>query len=185
MVFSLNKNLLLRLSAMVVLLVGLWWLTRATGLFDELSAEAVEQRISSYGAVGFVVYLVVFALALLAQLPGWVFIGAGALAYGPVYGFPAALVGATAAATVGFLFARFVGGDALGQIERPFVRRWLRKIDEAPIRTVIVLRLLTMVSPPVNYLLGMTRLRFRDYVVGSVAGLAVPVFVTTRIVACL
>ena len=37
-------------------------------------------------------------------------------------------------------------------------------------RTVIVLRLLLWIAPPLNYALAMSNIRFREYLVGSDGG---------------
>ena len=67
------------------------------------------------------------------------------------------------------------GGRALSQLERPFLKRILQKLDERPIRAVLVLRMLLWLAPALNYTLAMTDLRFRDYLIGSALGLVIPV----------
>jgi uncharacterized membrane protein YdjX (TVP38/TMEM64 family) len=48
-------------------------------------------------------------------------------------------------------------------------------LDDHPIRTVFLLRLVFWMSPPLNYGLAMTEIRLRDYLVGSGAGLVAPI----------
>jgi uncharacterized membrane protein YdjX (TVP38/TMEM64 family) len=56
------------------------------------------------------------------------------------------------------------------------VRRILAQLDDHPIRTVILLRLILSMSPQVNYALALSSVRPRDFFVGSAVGLFAPVF---------
>ena len=57
------------------------------------------------------------------------------------------------------------------------MRKILDRLDERPILTVVILRLIFVMSPPVNYALALSSLRFRDYLIGSLIGLPVPLIV--------
>jgi uncharacterized membrane protein YdjX (TVP38/TMEM64 family) len=67
----------------------------------------------------------------------------------------------------------------LAAIERPWLRRMLDRLQARPIRTLVIMRLLLFISPPINYALGLTSLRFRDYAIGSALGLALPMATAT------
>lgn len=74
-----------------------------------------------------------------------------------------------------FLIVHSIGGRALSEIERPFVRRTLSRLDERPIRTVVVLRLMLWLSPALNDSLALSDIRFRNYLIGSFLGLIPPI----------
>jgi uncharacterized membrane protein YdjX (TVP38/TMEM64 family) len=84
-----------------------------------------------------------------------------------------ALLGALVSVNVTFAVVRTFAGEALTDIQRPFVRRLLSRIDSHPVMTVAVLRLIFQTAPPLNYVLP-TAVRWRDHLVGSVLGLPVP-----------
>ena len=67
----------------------------------------------------------------------------------------------------------------LAGLERPLLKRILNRLDERPIRTVFILRILLFLAPPLNYALAMTNVRFRDYLVGSALGLVLPLLIIT------
>ena len=85
------------------------------------------------------------------------------------------LWGGTIAVCVSFLVMRTVGGRAFTQIDKPWVVRMLHRLDLHPIRTVIILRLVFVLYPSLNYLLALTSIRFRDYLIGSAIGLVIPI----------
>jgi uncharacterized membrane protein YdjX (TVP38/TMEM64 family) len=170
-----SKSSRLRLLLAAALFLGLYGIGTWTGLLDDLDTTAVRQMVVEAGVLGILVYVVIFALGELVHVPGIVFVGAGTLAYGPWGGFGMGLLGAIVSVSVSFFVVRFVGGNALARVERPFMRRMLAKLDSQPIRTVAILRLVFWLAPPLNYALAMTNVRYRDYLAGSIIGLVVPV----------
>ena len=76
-----------------------------------------------------------------------------------------------------FFLVRRVGGQALAHVKRARIAKVLERLDRHPIPTIIVLRLVLFLMPAVNYALAMTRVRFRDYFIGSALGLIVPMIV--------
>jgi len=144
---------------------------RATGLADSFNAQSVREQVEAAGVWGIALYLVVFAVGEFVHIPGLVFVAAGILAYGRLWGFGVAYLGALVSVSFSFLVVRLVGGRALRAIDRPFVKRMLDRLQERPVVTVIVLRLFLWLAPTLNYVLALTDLRFRDYLIGSAIGL--------------
>lgn len=142
---------------------------------DGLTAEGLREEVRRAGALGFVVFIGVFIVGQMLHLPGLIFIGAGAFAFGAPVGGPLSLLAATIAVSVNFVFVRTVGGQPLVAIERPLFKRVMAMLDDHPLRTVVVLRLIFFTSPAISAALALTGVRFRDHLVGSIVGMAVPV----------
>jgi uncharacterized membrane protein YdjX (TVP38/TMEM64 family) len=81
------------------------------------------------------------------------------------------------AVMVHFFFARFMAGEALAEIKHPFVKKQLAKLETRPITTILILRVIFYVSPPVNYALALSPIRVRDFVVGSLVSLPASILV--------
>jgi len=139
----------------------------------------VKTLVESAGALGLLAYIAIFALGQLLGVPGLVFVAAGILIYGRVYGAGAGLLGAVVAMTVSFLVVRTVGGQPLGAMQKPFMRRVLAQLDARPVRAIVLLRLVFLLAPPVNYALALSKVRLRDFVLGSTLGLLVPIAVAS------
>ena len=126
--------------------------------------------VNGLGVWGPVVFILGYAAAVVAFVPGSVLtVAAGAifgLAQGTVYVFVAAVLGSAAA----FLIARHV---ARGAVERRIARNpRFGAIDRAVAaegRKIVFLLRLSPVFPftLLNYVLGLTRVRFADYLVAS------------------
>ncbi|OGQ82657.1 MAG: hypothetical protein A2289_22385 [Deltaproteobacteria bacterium RIFOXYA12_FULL_58_15] len=160
----------------MALIAGLVIAGKLTGVTDNLSPEWVRDTVRSAGVWGYILYVVVFVLAELAQVPGWMFIAAGTLAYGRLVGFIFAYIASIASVATGFALVRWVGGQPLVEIKQRHAKILLSKLDERPILVVFLIRLVFWIAPPLNYALALTKIRFRDYMIGSVAGLILPVF---------
>ena len=126
------------------------------------------------GTLGVLVYALVFALAAICLVPGSILtVGAG-VAYGLVWGTVIASTASAAAATAAFLVARTVA--------RQRVARWAASdprfaaldaaVGDHGLKLVILVRLSPLIPFNVlNYALGVTRVRLRDYALGSFLGM--------------
>lgn len=171
----------LRLAGIGAAVVALFVLGRAIGIADSVSPESLRTLIGGAGLFGVVAFVVMFSVGLLAQLPGLLFIAVAVLAYGREMGALVALGGSIVAVSVSFFVVRRFGGRALAELESPFLRRMLSQLDTRPLRSVIVLRAVFGVAPPLNYALALSSLGFRDYLIGSAIGMAAPVTIAAVI----
>lgn len=160
-----------RLLALALVLCAIFAVGHFTGLNDYLTRENLRALMEHLGLWGVVLFIVLFVVGELVHVPGIVFVLAALLAYGRLGGAIAAYVGALASISVSFVLVRRVGGQALAHVKRARIAKILAKLDERPIATVTFLRLSFFLLPALNYALAMTRVRFRDYFVGSAIGI--------------
>jgi len=176
----------------LLLLVG-----RALGWHEHLTIDGVRALVAGAGAWGALLFVASFCVGELVQVPGLVFVAAAVLFYGPAYGGPFAYVAALVSISVSFALVRGVAGrsptkatepprahderdapdgrpEGLVQRLRARMKRWMGHLDARPVRTIALLRLILLFSPPLNYALALSRVRFRDYLVGSALGLLPP-----------
>ncbi len=174
-----KKQLRLGVTGVVVVAlaaVGIWLVQ--TG---RLGSEQLGAWVSALGCWSAPTFILSFVLGELLYVPGALFVGAARLSFGPAWGVLMAYVGALAAITVPFLLARYARGSA-GPAYRPrftFLRRALERVETRPIQSMVLLRTVLFLSPPLNYALAFTGVRTRDYVLGSAIGLALPISVVT------
>jgi uncharacterized membrane protein YdjX (TVP38/TMEM64 family) len=127
------------------------------------------------GVVGIVLYFALFTVGSLLVVPGSALTLLAGFAYGVGAGFAIAVPAATLAAWINFMFARTVG------------RRWVqRRLGDYPrlaavsqaaakegMSWVILLRLSPVVPFSVlNYLMGVSQIRARDFIIASTIGKA-------------
>lgn len=171
----------IRLAALFVVLVALFGIGWASGLDAYLDRDRIRALVEGWGALGPLAFAVLFAVGELVHVPGWVFVGAAIVVWGPYLGALFAFFGANVSVTFSFLLVRTIGGKAFDTVDRPLVRRLLARLDEYPVLVVAALRVVLFALPALNYGLALTRIRLRDYVLGSALGLIPPIVVLTAL----
>lgn len=165
----------LRIILLLVLLGALVAVGKLTGVADNLDKEALQRLIDNAGIWAVPVFIGVFALGELIHIPGFVFVAGAVAAYDQLFAYVLSLAGAICSATVSFVLVRGVAGKALSEINSAFVQRLLSQVDRRPLLMVVILRSIFWMAPPLNYALALTRIRFRDYLIGTALGLVLPV----------
>lgn len=163
----------------MLFLLGTYALAERGGYLDDINLRRIQRAVEDAGAWGVLLFAALFVLGIQLHLPGMIFVGTAILVFGRVSGYFISLGSATLAVCTSFLIARTIGGKALDEVKASFVRRLLKRIDDHPVRVMIVFRLIFFLSPPLNFMLALTRIRFRDFAIGSAVGLIVPMFVVT------
>jgi uncharacterized membrane protein YdjX (TVP38/TMEM64 family) len=136
------------------------------------------------GPLGPVVFILVYALAVLF-VPATPFTIAGAVIFGKFYGMIYNLAADTLGASLSFFLGRyFLHGMARGFLQTRLP--WLdRKTAQEGFSVVFYLRIFWFPFIVLNYAAGATRIRFRDYFLGTFLGLLAPVFLFTYFVGAL
>ncbi|WP_457421260.1 TVP38/TMEM64 family protein [Roseateles sp. P5_E7] len=164
----------------VLAFVGLMWaVVEFSGLRGQLSAQALREGFAQHRVWGFALFAALFALANLMHIPGGFFLAAAVLALGPLWGALATYVAACIGCTLTFVVVRSLGADALRGLDNRIARRLLARLDAHPARSVLLLRLLFQSMPALNYTLALSGVSLRDYVIGTLLGLPLPIAVIT------
>jgi uncharacterized membrane protein YdjX (TVP38/TMEM64 family) len=171
------KPVHIRLILAAVLIVSLIAAGKITGAHQYFTPDKVQDLVQDAGIWGYILFIIIFSIGELLHIFGLIFVAAGVYAFGEFAGLLLGIVGGTIAVCVSFLVMRTVGGRAFTRIDKPWVVRILKRLDTKPIRTVTILRLVFIMYPSLNYLLALTSIRFRDYLIGSVVGLIIPISV--------
>jgi uncharacterized membrane protein YdjX (TVP38/TMEM64 family) len=146
-----------------------------SGLRDHFNLAFMRQVILQHRIGGLMLFVLLFSLGNLIQIPGWIFLAAAVLTLGRVWGGAVTYVAAVVSCVLTFVTIRALGGDALRLLKNRLAVRILRQLDAYPITSVALLRLLFQTAPALNYALAMSGTRFRSYLIGTLAGLPLPI----------
>lgn len=166
-----------RLVAVLLFLGLLLGTFELSGLRQHFSLEFLQQRILEHRISGLLIFVLLFALGNLVQIPGWVFLAAAVLTLGRTTGGLATYVAASISCVVTFLLIRMLGGDALRRLDSRIAERIFRHLDARPIASIVLLRVLFQTVPALNYALAMSGVKFRNYLIGTLLGLPLPIAV--------
>ena len=164
-----------RLVAVVLFLGVLLAVFEFSGVRGHFNLAFMRQVIEQHQIGGLLLFVLLFSLGNLIQIPGWIFLAAAVLTLGQLWGGVVTYVAAVASCALTFLTIRALGGDALRQLKNRLAVRLLGELDARPIGSVALLRLLFQTAPALNYALSMSGIRFRSYLIGTLLGLPLPI----------
>ncbi len=164
-----------RLLLVILFLLGLFALFEVLGIRARFSLQSLQELILMHPVSGLLLFILLFALGNLIQIPGWIFLAAAVLALGRVYGGIATYLAAIASCVFTFFTIRYLGGNALRELDSRLAQRLLAGLDRHPLASIIVLRMLFQTVPALNYSLALSGVRFRTYLLGSLLGLPLPI----------
>ena len=137
--------------------------------------EWLEQALEERNLVpALLVFGGVYVIGTLLMLPGWIFPIAAGAAFGPWWGFVAALVSSTLAAAVAFLVARHLARERVERAAKGIDT--FQAVDKAvrrePFKVVALLRLSPVLPSGLkSYVLGLTCVKPLQYVAASALGM--------------
>ena len=166
-----------RLILLALLLLTVLLTVELTGLREQFSLPALRALLEANLAVGLLLFVLAFVIGNLIQLPGWPFLAAAILALGTVVGGLVTYMAACVSCLVTFQVVKGLGGSALRDIDKPLAKKILSRLDRHPVRSVVLLRLLFQTMPALNYTLALSGVKRRDYLLGTLLGLPLPILV--------
>lgn len=172
-----KKKAIYRLLAVVFLLVSLYIVGVATGLDEYMTVENVRDVVAGSGWWGIAIFVGVYFVGNLIQIPSNVFNWAGVIAFGLEKAIPICYVVNTASIFFSFYLVRTVGGQPMKLIRNARVRKLFDKIDTRPKSVIFFLRTFMGGQPALTYALAMSPVKGRDHFIGTVLGMPIPVAV--------
>ena len=174
-----KSKALIKALVFVMFIITAVTVVRFTPVRDYLTAEMLGSFLQNSGYWAPVVYIVLYAVGVCLFLPGTLLTGLGAAIFGSYLGFVyvwiAAMIGSSAAFFIGRTLAREYASSLIGDR--------LKKYDDAIERngfaTVLYLRLVYFPFTPMNFGMGITKVRFKDYALGTGLGIIVGTFIFT------
>ncbi len=126
--------------------------------------------VNNLGAIGVIVFILIYNLATILFIPGSLLTLGGGAIYGVLWGSIYVFISATLGATIAFLIGRHFARNWVSQKIQAYPRFQL--IDIAVAKNGLKIVLLTRLSPIfpfnlLNYAFGITRVSLRDYILGS------------------
>lgn len=163
----------------IAFIIGAIFLVRYTPIKEYLTADALGNFLQTAGVWAPVLFMVIYAVGVCLFVPGTLLTGLGAAIFGPYYGFVYVWFGAMAGASAAFVIGRTLGREFASGL----VGNKLKKYDDAIGRngfaTVLYLRLVYFPFTPMNFGMGLTKVRFWDYFAGTGLGIIVGTFIFT------
>lgn len=152
---------------------------RYTPVKELITPAYLERLVNSFGPWAPLVFMALYAIGICLFLPALLFTGIGAVLFGPLYGFLYNEIGALLGASMAFFIGRYLGRDFAASLIGDRLKKYDDKIAENGFATVLYLRLVFFPFTPLNFGMGLTRVRFKEYFLGTFFGIIAGGFVLT------
>lgn len=169
-----------RLFFFIILVLAIAAAFKWTNIGSYFSREYIEGTLNRLGHFAPVGYIVFYGLATVLGVPGTILTIIGGVVFGSYLGTLLIVIGATLGACGAFFVARFLARDYIyGMFGKA---RWFEKLDEG-IEThglyfILFIRLVPVFPfNGINFASGLTKVKFRDYFIGTAIGIIPASFV--------
>jgi len=152
---------------------------RFTPLKGYLTAERLGGLLDAAGIWAPFFFILIYAAGVCLFVPGTVLTTLGAVLFGAYRGFVFVWVGAMLGASAAFWIGRTLGREFAASRIGDRLRKYDEAIERNGFATVLYLRLVYFPFTPMNFGMGLTGVRFRDYLFGTGLGIVVGTFLFT------
>ena len=174
-----RKGPAVKAAIFIVFLIAAIVLVRFTPLKEYLTADKLGSLLKAAGPWTPVAYIGLYAAGVCLFLPGTLLTAVGAAVFGPYFGFIYVWLGAMLGASLSFFIGRYLGRDFAASLIGDRLKKYDEAIGRNGFATVLYLRLVYFPFTPMNFGMGLTRVRFRDYFSGTALGIIVGTFIFT------
>jgi uncharacterized membrane protein YdjX (TVP38/TMEM64 family) len=152
---------------------------RFTPVKDYLTAETLGKLLDKAGIWAPVAFILVYAVGVCLFIPGTLITAIGAAIFGPYWGFLYVWVGAMLGASAAFFIGRSLGREFAASLIGDRLKKYDNAIERNGFATVLYLRLVYFPFTPMNFGMGLTKVRFADYFLGTGLGIIAGAFIFT------
>lgn len=166
-------------------IIGAIVLVRFTPVKGYLTTEQLGRFLDTAGFWAPLVFILIYTVGVCLFVPGTFLTGLGAAIFGPYLGFIYVWFGAMLGASAAFVIGRTLGREFAASLVGDRLKKYDEAIERNGFATVLYLRLVYFPFTPMNFGMGLTRVRFWDYVAGTGLGIVVGTFIFTFFVGTL
>ena len=174
-----RSKAIVKAVVLVLFIAGAILLVRFTPVKSYLTAEALGRFLDAAGFWAPLVFIFIYTIGICLFVPGTLLTGLGAAIFGPYYGFVYVWFGAMLGASAAFVIGRTLGREFASSLIGDRLQKYDEAIERNGFATVLYLRLVYFPFTPMNFGMGLTRVRFWDYFAGTGLGIIVGTFIFT------
>ncbi len=176
---SKRRGALLKMAVLLVFIGAAIYLVRFSPASQYLSSQQLGLFLESAGFWAPLIFIVIYVVGVCIFLPGTLLTAIGAAIFGPYWGFLYVWTGAIIGASLAFLIGRYLGRAFAESIIGDKLKQFDDAIERNGFAAVLYLRLMYFPFTPMNFGMGLTKVRFWDYFFGTALGILVGTFIFT------
>lgn len=173
----------IKFSLFVLLIIALIAAIKFFGLGEQVSVGNIKAFLDGIGIWAPIVFVLIYALMISFGIPGTIVTVVGGLVFGKWLGTLLNVIGATLGASGAFWIARLLARDML--IKKLSGKSWFEKFNKGLEENGVFYMLFVRLVPlfpfnGLNFGSGITKISYRDYLIGTGIGIIPGTFVFTN-----
>jgi uncharacterized membrane protein YdjX (TVP38/TMEM64 family) len=176
---------LIKALVFVIFIAAAIYVIRFTPAKEFFTLTALSNFLESAGMLAPVLFILVYAVGVCLFVPGTLLTVLGAAIFGAYWGFLYVWIGAMIGASVAFWVGRTLGREFAASMIGDRLKKYDDAIGRNGFATVLYLRLVYFPFTPMNFGMGLTKVRFWDYFAGTGLGIIVGTFIFTLFIGTL
>jgi uncharacterized membrane protein YdjX (TVP38/TMEM64 family) len=145
------------------------------GLTDYFDVSMVRDEVDRFGYFGPVMFILIYAVATVAFIPGTILTIASGVVFGTFLGTVYTIIGATIGATIAFMISRYLGKGFVEynlHYKFPKLGEYNNKLNDHGFVANLFLRLVPIFPfNGLNYALGLTKIKSSTYILSTALGI--------------
>lgn len=174
-----SKKAMIKAFIFVAFVIIAIYIFKFTPVKGYLTAEALGNFLDKVGLWAPLVFVFVYAAGVCLFVPGTLLTGIGAAIFGAYWGFLYVWLGAMVGASAAFWIGRTLGREFAASLIGDKLKKYDDSIERNGFAATLYLRLLYFPFTPMNFGMGLTKVRFWDYFFGTALGIIVGTFIFT------
>ncbi|MGK0209010.1 MAG: putative membrane protein YdjX (TVP38/TMEM64 family) [Patescibacteria group bacterium] len=165
----------IKFSLLILIILASIFIVNMLDLKAFFSIDYLKDIILMQGAYGVAFFILLYIIATIFFIPGTPLTIASGVLFGKFWGTVYVVIGASIGATIAFLLARYLGASFVSKFLQNKYKKiygYDKKAEDNGLMLVLFLRFVPVFPyNALNYSLGLTKVRFRDYLVGTFFGI--------------
>jgi uncharacterized membrane protein YdjX (TVP38/TMEM64 family) len=174
-----GRSAVIKAALLLIFLIAAICLLQYPPLNDRITAQSLVRLLDTAGPWAPLLFILIYATSLCLLVPGTFLAVMGAMVFGTILGFLYTWMAAMTAAGASFLIGRTLGRDLSQSIIGDRLKRYDDAIQRNGFVTVLYLRLVNFPFAPLNYGMGLTKIRFWDFFAATGLGVLFGIFILT------
>ncbi len=174
-----SRQTLVKAFILLVFIGGSICLYHLTPIKEFLTPRVLDQFIQVFGIWAPLAFVLIEAVSICLLVPASIPVVLGAGIFGAYRGFLYGWMGAVIGAVGAFYIGRLLGRDFVASLIGDRLKRYDNAIERNGFATVLYLRLLNSPFTPLSFGIGLTKVHFKDFFLGTALGVIVSIFALT------
>ncbi|MGZ3580354.1 MAG: TVP38/TMEM64 family protein [Syntrophales bacterium] len=174
-----RKRAVIKAVVFVLFIIAAVYFIRFTSVKEFFTETALSHFLETAGIWAPLLFVFVYAVGVCLFVPGTLLTALGAAVFGAYQGFLYVWIGAVVGSSAAFWIGRTLGREFAASVIGDRLRKYDDAVERNGFAMVLYLRLVYFPFTPMNFGMGLTKVRFRDYFFGTGLGIIVGTFVFT------